>query len=284
MEERLDTDPRIDARLAAWVSSSPPCAAGYYLHSGASLPEPEEAPPGNGFGWEDRASAATLRECYRTSSLDPHLERVEAAAISALPEPEDGDGDDAPPSPFRAPSPHERWERAISSTAARVSGFLRYGPTAGFSGGEAVFAGGGDDFEAEVSGLKLRQWIDLLWRHPDGSMEAILVIEEPNSGMRPPPAGEDWQCILAAAVVRSVYGASPRVHLVRVSAGVAQTVRFLDEELERKMSDLARDVSGAREPRGCGEAFTYPISVEAVEPLRRGGWPRGRMPPPGMLR
>jgi hypothetical protein len=283
MEERLDIDHRIDARLAAWISSASPCAAGHYLYSGASLPDAGEKPPGNGFGWEDRASAATLRECYRTSSLDPHLERAEAAAISVLPEPEEEDEDTAPALPFRPPSPHERWEQAVSSTAKRVSGFLRYGPTASFSGGKAVFAGG-DDVEAEVSGLKLRQWIDLLWRHPDGSMEAILVIGEPNSGMRPPPAGEDWQCILAAAIVRSVYGSSPRVHLVRVSAGVAQTVRFPEEELERKISNLARDVSGARGSRGCGEAFTYPITVEAVEPLQKGGWPRGRPLPPGMPR
>lgn len=100
MEGQLDSNHRIDARLAAWVSSASPCAAGYYLYSGASLPEPEERHPGNGFGWQDLASAATLRECYRTSSLDPHLEMVEKAAIAVLPEPEDDD-DGSSASPFR---------------------------------------------------------------------------------------------------------------------------------------------------------------------------------------
>jgi hypothetical protein len=282
MEEQLDVDHRIDARLAAWVSSASPCAAGYYLYSRALLPEPEEKPPGNGFGWQDRASADVLRECYRTASLDPHLEMVEATAIAVLPEPEDDD-DDSPASPFRPPSPHERWEQAISSTAARVSGYLRYGPTATLHGGEAVFSG--RELEAEIAGLKLRQWVDLLWRHSDGSFEAILVVEETNSGRRPAPAEEDWRCILAAAVVLSVYGASPRVHLIRISAGVAQTVSFRAEELERKIADLARDVAGAKEPKRCGESFTYPLDVEAVEPLQRGGWPEGkRLPPPPMPR
>lgn len=281
MEKYLGIDHRIDARLAAWVSSSSPCAAGYYLYSGASLPEPEEKPPGNGFGWEDRAAAAVLRECYRRSLLDPHLERLEVAALAVLTEPED-DGDDAPAFPFRQPSAHERREQAITATAVRVGELLRYGPTASFSGGEAIFAGG--DIEAEVSGLKLRQWIDLLWRRPDGSLEAILVIEEPNTGRRPSPAGEDWRCILAATVVLTVYGATPRVHLVRISARVAQTVNFRVEKLERKIAGLARDVSEAREPRGCGESFTYPLDVEAVEPLQRGGWPGGRRPPPPMPR
>lgn len=164
-----------------------------------------------------------------------------------------------------------------------MSGYLRYGPTAAFHDGEAVFSGG-DDVEAEISGLKLRQWVDLLWRHPDGSMEAILVAEEPNTGRRPIPAEEDWRCILAAAAVLSAYGASPRVHLIRVSAGVAQTVSFRAEALDRKMADLARDVAEAREPRRCGESFTYPLNVEAVEPLQRGGWPEGRRLPPPMPR
>lgn len=282
MEEQLDTDHSIDARLAAWVSSVSPCAAGHYLYSGASLPEPEEKPPGNGFGWQDRAAASVLRECYRKASLDPNLERVEAAAIAVLPEPEDADEDDALPSPFRPPSPYERWEQAVSFTASRVSGYLRYGPTTAFSGGEVVFSGG--ELAAEVSGLKLRQWIDLLWRHPDGSLEAVIVVEEPNPGRRPLPAEEDWRCILAAAVVLAVYGAPPRVHLIRVSAGVAQTAAFPASELERRVADLARDVSEAREPQLCVESFAYPLDVEAIEPLQRGGWPGGRPTPPSMPR
>lgn len=138
MEERLEIEQRIDVRLAAWISSASPCALSYYMYSGASLPELEERHPGNGFGWQDRAAADVLRECYRTASLDPHLEMVETVAIAVLPEPEDDD-DGLPTSPFRPLSSHERWEQAIISTAARVSGDLHYGPTAAFHGGEAVF-------------------------------------------------------------------------------------------------------------------------------------------------
>jgi hypothetical protein len=279
VKEQAGITPRIDSRLAAWISSASPCAAGHYLRSGASLPEPEERSPGGGFGWQDRATAAVLRECCKRALLDPHLERVETVALAVLPEPED-DGDDPPAFFFRAPSEHERWERAVAATAGRVSRLLRYGPTAGLSDGEPIFTGG--ELEAEVSGLRLRQWIDLLWRHSDGSLEAMLVLGEPNDGKPPPPVQEDWRCILAAAIVRSLYGVPPRVHLVRVSAEVAQAVSFSVAEIEQKILGLARTVSEAAEPRSCNEAITYPLTVEAIEPLRRGEWPRFRPLPPGL--
>lgn len=283
MKEYSNMGHVMDARLAAWVSSVPPCAAGYYLHSGAELPEPEERPISNRPDWRDSAAAAVLRECYRRAMFDPHLERVEAAALAAMPAPDDEEEEDELsliPRMFRTPTDRERWEMAVSHTAARVSRLLRYGPTAGMPGGEAVFAG---EMEAEVRGLRLRQRVDLLWRHPGGALEAVLVFEDSRGGNAPPPVEQDWRCILAAVVVSALYGAVPRVHALWISAGAAQVVNYPVGHVEEKVLGLADAVFRAGKPDVCGETISYPLVPEAIEPLRHGKWPRDPRPfPPGM--
>lgn len=287
MKDYSDTRHVMDARLAAWVSSVSPCAAGYYLYSDAALPEPEEGPIANRRDWRDPAATAVLRECYRRALFDPHLEMVEAAAIAVMPasdeDEEENDLLSRIPRVFRPPTARERWEMAVTSTAARVSHLLRYGPTAGMSGGEAVFAGG--DLEAEVYGLRLRQRVDLLWRHPSRALEAVLIFEDVRGGGSPPPVEKDWRCILAAAVVSAIHGAVPRIHALWISVGVAQAVNYPAGHVEQKVLSLADAVSRAEEPDVCGETISYPLVPEAVEPLRHGKWPREPRPfPPGMPR
>lgn len=276
--------PEIDARMAAWISSVSPPPGGRYLGSGPSLPEPPRGRVGAGDDWRDRAVTSVLTESYARRMLDPNLERVEAVAISVMPCPPDAtdeDEDDEPRRFFAPPSPRQRWERAVSEVSGRVSGLLRHGPSARFTGGEALVSG--EEVSADERGVRLRQRVDLLWRYPDGSLEAVIVDGEPDYGRPPRPPSEDWRVILAAEIVRSGFGRIPEVHVVRVRAGVAQAVKPSHRHLGNSVYRLVRAANEAREGREAkagtaGEqilqsGFTYPLTHEAVVLLQRGDWP-----------
>lgn len=279
--------PEIDARMAAWVSSVSPPAAGRYLNSGISLPEPTRQRPGVGEDWMDRTVASVLAGCYARRMFDPIRERVEGVAIREMPPPTgalDGDEEDEPNRLFGPPSPRRRWERAVSEVSRRVAGFLRYGPSARFVEGEALL--GGEEASVVVKGVRLRQRVDLLWRYPDGSLEVVLVANELDHGRPPRPPSEDWRVILAAEIVRSEFGRVPEVHLVRAQAGVAQAAKPSLRHLTNSVYRLVRAASEARESRESRDGtaaeqilqsgFTYPLTPEAVSPLQRGDWPGGR--------
>lgn len=81
------------------------------MSCGLTLPEREEIPHGTGPGWQRRALAAVLRECYGRRLETPTLEEVEVAALCVLPAPEH---DDEGPRPPAMPSIRDRWERAVA--------------------------------------------------------------------------------------------------------------------------------------------------------------------------
>lgn len=246
--ERYPEIPRpLDARFASWLETSPAPTVGYHLSCGLRLPERETMPHGTGPGWQGRALAAVLRECYGRRLETPTLEEVEVAALSVLPAPEQDDG----PRPPAMPSMRERWERAVGVTAQTVRDVLRYGPASGAAGGEVFFTGG--TLGAEVSGLELEQRIDMIWRRPDGTLEAVLVFEESLGQGGPRPAEEDWRCVLAAAVVRSLHGENPDVHVVWVSSAAARVSHIPDETLDERLGGLSRILEEAREFGGLTE-------------------------------
>ena len=257
--ERYPEIPRpLDARFASWLETSPAPTVGYHLSCGLTLPEREEMPHGTGPGWQGRALAAVLRECYVRRLENPTLEEVEVAALSVLPAPEP---DDARPRPPAMPGAREKWERAVGSTAKAVRDVLRHGPASGAAGGEVLFTGGA--LSAEVSGLELEQRVDTIWRRPDGTLEAVLVFEESLGRSGPRPAGDDWRCVLAAAVVRSVHGETPDVHAVWISSATARVSRIPDEVLDERLLFLARVLEGARVFEGlsgAGEEAFYRLA------------------------
>ncbi len=257
-------DRPIDARQASWLTISPPATVGYHLSCGMSLPEKEELPHGLGPRWQPRALAAVLRECYVRRLWNCTLEEVEAAAISVLPAPEQ-DEDERPTAPS-APrlNARQNWERAISVTARAAHRVLRYGPASGSAGGEVLFTGG--LLEAEVGGVRLEQRVDLVWRRADGALEAVLVFEEAmgRRGLR--PAEADWRCVLAAAVVRSLYGETPDLHTLWVSEAAARVARIPDEGIWRRLSRLKLALGVARRFRGLaetGQSIFYRLREEA---------------------
>ncbi len=65
MSGRFEPPRPVDARYASWLASSSPATVGYHLTCGMSVPEREGQPHGMGPGWEARAVAAVVRECYR---------------------------------------------------------------------------------------------------------------------------------------------------------------------------------------------------------------------------
>ncbi len=232
----------IKARFASWLSSSPPSTVGYHLRCGVALPVPAERPLGTGPGWEARAVAEAVRECYRLGLGRPGLEEVEVATLSVLPEPPEEDRDPRPPF---APGPRERWERAVAVVSEAAHRIVRHGPASGSAGGEVLHAGGA--LRAEASGLPLEARVDLIWRRPDGALEAVLVVEEPwENGVGPAPAGDDWRCVLAAAVVRALYGESPDLHTVWTAEGAARVAALPAEAVEEKLRALDRSLAAAR--------------------------------------
>ena len=265
----------LDARFASWLAASPAPTVGYLLSCGLSLPEREAMPHGTGPGWQGRALAAVLRECYRRRLGSPTLEEVEVAALSVLPAPQH----DNRPRPPAMPSAREKWERAIGVTAKGVHGILRHGPASGAAGGEVLFAG--DTLEAEASGLELEQHVDMIWRRPDGTLEAVLVFEEPLGRGGPRPAEDDWRCVLAAAVVRSLHGETPDVHAVWVSSAAARVSRIPDETLDERLGLLNRVLEGAREfggLSGAGEEAFYRLADAAGPPYEPAYGPGRRRP------
>ncbi len=194
------------------------------MSCGMDRPGRTEMPHGCGPGWQGRALAAVLRECYRRGLVRPTLEEVEIAALSVLPEPE---GVDEEPRPPLLPGPRERWEEAIRRAAGIVHGILCHGPASGTAGGQILFTGG--TLRAQVDGLETEQRVDMIWRRPGGALEAVLVFEESLANGRPAPVRDDWRCVLAAAVVRALYGQTPDVHAVWVSGPAARVARIPDE-------------------------------------------------------
>ena len=276
MERYPEMTRPLDARFASWLAASPAPTVGYLLSCGLSLPEREAMAHGTGPGWQGRALAAVLRECYRRRLDNPTLEEVEVAALSILPAPQQ---DDAGPRPPAMPSAREKWERAIGVTAKGVHGILRHGPASGAAGGEVLFAGG--TLGAEASGLELEQRVDMIWRRPDGTLEAVLVFEEPvgQGGLR--PAEDDWRCVLAAAVVRSLHGETPDVHAVWVSSAAARVSHIPDETLDDRLDLLNRILEGARDFEGLsgvGEGAFYRLSDVAGAPYESADRPGRRRP------
>jgi len=264
----------LDARFASWLATSPAPTVGYHLSCGLRLPERETMPHGTGPGWQGRAFAAVLRECYGQRLETPTLEEVEVAALSVLPAPEQ---DDDRPRPPAMPSTRDRWERAVGVTAQTVLDVLRHGPASGAAGGEVLFGGG--DLGAEVSGLDLEQRVDMIWRRPDGTLEAVLVFEEPVGQGNPRPAEDDWRCVLAAAVLRSLHGENPDVHTVWVSSAAARVSRIADGTLDERLGRLNRILEGAREFGGLtetgGDAFYRLVERDEAAPYGPAG---GRRP------
>lgn len=276
--ERYPEIPRpLDARFASWLATSPAPTVGYHLSCGLSLPEREEIPHGLGPGWQGRALAAVLRECYRLGLDNQALEEVEIVALSILPAPED----DERPRPPLVPSIRAGWEEAIRLTAETVHRILRHGPASGAAGGERLFAGG--VLGAEVGGLELEQRVDLIWRRPDGTLEAVLVFEEPLGQGGPRSAGDDWRCVLAAAVVRALYGETPDVHTVWVSSAAARVSHIADGILDERLGLLDRVLEGARGfggLSGVGEGAFYRLADVPVAPYEPAE-SSGRRPPRG---
>ncbi len=242
MERYSEMGRPLDARFASWLANSSPATIGYYTSCGLSLPDKEAVPHGHGAGWQGRALAAVLRECYRRGLVEPTLEEVEVVVLSVLPEPEQSD--DRPRPPFM-PSTRERWEKAVCITAAAARTILRYGPASGAAGAETLFAGG--TLRVEVGGLTLEQRIDLIWRRPDGALEAVLVFEEPLGNTDPQPVEDDWRCVLAAAVVRALNDENPDIHTVWVYDAAARVARIAEETLEERLDYLRRILEDARD-------------------------------------
>lgn len=276
----------IDARLAGWISSSPPSLVGYQLRCGASLPEPRERPQGRGEDWQPRAVTAILRACYGKGLKRPQLEAVEIAALSVLPEPEADDEDAGTPRAFSA---HARWEHAVEKVSKYAHRILSHGPASGDAGGEILFSGG--VLEARVLGLTLEQRVDLLWRRPDGNLEAVLVLPDDTTPNEPTARGgtvttlgtspgvalsSDWRCVLAAAIVADVYGETPDLHLVLVEPGIARVGRVSPKAAAERISGLAKTLEEARRSEGfveepeTGEGAVYPLDPDMLEPS--GGW------------
>lgn len=137
----------------------------------------------------------------------------------------------------------------------------RFGPSSGSAGANVLFAGG--LLRAEVTGLALEQRIDLIWRRPDGTIEAVLVFEESFCYGAPQPASEDWRCVLAAAIMRVLYGENPDVHTLWVSEGVARVEHTASEVLQEKLGFLSETLRVARAFEGCippGESVFYRLS------------------------
>ena len=266
----------LDARFASWLETSSAPTVGYHLSCGLTLPEREEMPYGTGPGWQGRAFAAVLRECYERGLESPTLEEVEVAAISVLPAPEQEDDGPRPPA---VPSTRERWERAVGVTAKTVLDALRHGPASGAAGGDVLFTGG--VLGAEVAGLELEQRIDMVWRRPDGTLEAVLVFEEPLGRGSPRPAEDDWRCVLAAAVLRSLHGENPDVHAVWISSAAARVSRIPDETLDERIDLLNRVLEGAKAFGGLSgvddEAF-YRFAEVAGYPYEPADGPGRRRP------
>ncbi len=256
----------IDARFASWLSSSPPSTTGYHLRCGVPLPEPTERPHGTGPNWEPRAVAAVVRECYRLGLRRPGLEEVEVVTLSVLPElPEE----DRPPRPPLAPGPKERWERAVAVLSEAAHRIVRHGPASGAAGGEVLYAGG--KLRAMVSNLPIEARVDLIWRRPDGTLEAVLVVEEPwENGAGPEPVEDDWGCVLASAVVRVLHGENPDLHAVWTAEGVARVAALPDAAVDRKLHALRDSLAEAQSFEGLrsgGEPVLYGF----------GPWPSGEV-------
>ncbi len=242
MSGRFEPPRPIDARFASWLSSNSPSTVGYHLRCGVALPEPAERPHGTGPGWEARAVAAVVRECYRLGLRSPGLEEVEVVTLSVLPEPPD---EDRRPGPPLAPGPRERWERAVAVLSEAAHRIVRHGPASGSAGGEVLRTG--VMLRAEASGLPVEARVDLIWRRPDGALEAVLVVEEPwENGVGPAPAGDDWRCVLAAAVVSRLYGESPDLHTVWTAEGAARVDALAAEAVEEKLHTLRDALEIAR--------------------------------------
>ena len=161
-----------------------------------------------------------------------------------------------------------------------MHGILCRGPASGAAGGEILFSGG--TLGAEVDGLDIEQRVDMIWRRPGGVLEAVLVFEEPLTNGRPRPATDDWRCILAAAVVRALYGQNPDVHAVWVSGAAARVARIPEEVLDERLGTLVRTLARARDFRGlenAGEGAFYSLAAEPPSPgvagARRGQRSRG---------
>ncbi len=182
-----------------------------------------------------------LRECYRRGLVEPTLEEVEVVVLSVLPAPEQSDDRLRPPS---MPSTRERWEEAVRVTAVAASTILRYGPASGAAGGETLFAGG--TLRSEVGGLALEQRVDLIWRRPDGALEAVLIFEEP-LGNNNPQSVDDWRCVLAAAVVRALNDENPDIHTVWAYDAAARVARIAEGTLEERLDHLRRILEDARD-------------------------------------
>ena len=276
MERHAGLSRPLDARFAAWLTSNSHATVGYHLSCGMDRPGRTEMPHGCGPGWQGRALAAVLRECYRRGLARPILEEVEIAALSVLPEPE---GVDEEPRPPLLPGPRERWEVAIRRAAGIVHKILCHGPASGTAGGEILFTGG--TLGAEVVGLDMEQRVDMIWRRFGGALEAVLVFEESLANGRPAPARDDWRCVLAAAVVRALYGQTPDVHAVWVSGPAARVARIPDEVLDERLRTLARILARARTFRGlddAGEEAFYSLTAEPPSETasgRRGQRSRG---------
>ncbi len=275
--ERYPEIPRpLDARFASWLESSSAPTVGYHLSCGLSLPERGTMPHGIGPGWQGRALAAVLRECYGRRLETPTLEEVEVAALSVLPAPEQ---DDDGPRPPAIPSTREKWEQAIGVTAKAARDILRHGPASGAAGGEVLFTGG--TLLAEASGLELEQRVDMIWRRPDGTLEAVLVFEEPVGQGNLRPAEDDWRCVLAAAVVRSLHSETPDVHAVWVSSAAARVSHIPNETLDDRLDLLNRVLEGAREFEGLsgvGEGAFYRLSDVDGAPYESANRPGRRRP------
>lgn len=303
MEKEAEDYQRIDARRAGWIYSSRPSLISYQLRCGVSLPRIEEKPHGRGEDWQSRAVAAVLRECYGRDLRRAPLESVEAAAISVLPEPEADEDDKRIP---RALSVHARWETAVEKVSKDAHRILSHGPASGDAGGEVLFSGG--VLAARVLGLPLEQRVDLLWRRPDGALEAVLVLEDVSQGesnirgasggtsdalfgaTSGAPLASDWRCILATAVVAELYGEQPDLHLVLVEEQLAHLMRISEEAVVEHLSGVSRVIDEAQgasedllETAGTGEVTTYPLDPDMLEPSGR--WrEQTRRPPFGRRR
>lgn len=187
--------------------------------------------------------------------------------------------DERPTAPFvTRPNARQNWERAIGVTAKAAHELLRYGPASGSAGGEVLFTGG--LLEAKVAGVALEQRVDLVWRRPDGALEAVLIFEEAMGRRGPRPAEADWRCVLAAAVVRSLYGETPDLHTLWVSEAEARVARIPDEGIWRRLSRLKLALGAAMKFRGLaetGQSIFYRLREEANDGPGEAGRRRQRL-------
>lgn len=299
MEKEARFYERINARIAGWISSSPPSLIGYQLRCGVSLPEKEERPHGKGKDWQPRTVAALVRECYGRGLRIPQREEVERAALCLLPEPEEDEESRLPHKLAQGLSPHARWALAVEEVSEAAHRVLSHGPASGEAGGEVLFSGG--MLEARVLDLPVEQWVDLLWRRPDGVLEAVLILLEDDTPKDPTARGgtaaslgtspgialsSDWRCILAAAIVAELYGETPDLHLVLVEQSLARLGRVSWEVVVERLSGLGRALDEALqserfvEAPDTGEGAIYPFDPDMLQPS--GNW-RGpvRRPPFG---